>query len=147
MAITAKMFGQFLMTALRNEVDMLNDDIKIMLTTSSQTLGTTQQDTFVYKDSITAEVTGTGYTAGGISLTNKSLTYSTSNIVTFDADDVEWTTATVTARYAVLYDNTPSLDADKPLIGYIDFGQDMIATAGLFRITFDSTGIFSVTIS
>lgn len=150
MAVTAKMYGQALMQALGSgtagnapNVDWLSDTIKVMLCTSTYT---PNQDTHVFKSDVTNEVSGTGYTAGGATLANKTITYTgATNVIMLDADDTSWTTATITARYAVIYDSTPATDAARPLLGYIDFGADVVSTAGTFQITWDAAGIFTIT--
>jgi hypothetical protein len=144
MAITAKMYGQFLKMALNKEIDYDSDTIKCMLVTSSYT---PDQDAHYYKDvHVTGEANGTGYTAGGAVLTNKTVTYNAStNTIVFDADDVSWANSTVTARYAVIYDDTPS--SNKPLIGFVDFGADASSSAGTFQITWDTNGIFNIVTS
>ena len=123
-------------------VDWLNDTIKVMLCTSSYTPA---QTTHAYRSSITNEVSGTGYTSGGATLGSKTATKS-SLVVSLDAADTSWTTATITARYAVIYKDTGSSSTD-PVLGYIDFGSDQTSTAGTFTITWDSTGIFVYTVS
>lgn len=62
-------------------------------------------------------------------------------ILAFDAADVSWTTATITARYAVIYDDSPATAATKPLIGLVDFGADVSSTAATFQIVWDAIGI------
>lgn len=123
-------------------IDWLNDTIKVMLCTSSYT---PSQGTHTYRSSITNEITGTGYTAGGATLGSKTATKS-SLVVSLDAADTSWTTATITARYAVIYKDTGSSATD-PVLGYVDFGADATATAGTFSITWDSTGIIVYTVS
>lgn len=141
MAVTAKMYGNALLKALNKEVDWDTDTIKVMLCTSSYT---PDQDTHIYKSSVTNEVTGTGYTAGGATLANKTITYAGStNTIKLDADDVVWASSTITARYAVIYDDTGT-DSTSVLLGYIDFGEDKTSSAGDFKITWDSAGIFAV---
>lgn len=143
--MASKMFGQFLAKALNKEIDFDTDDIRVMLTSSAYT---PNQDTHAYKSDVTNEVTGTGYTAGGQALTSKTVTYdATNNVIVLDAADVTWASSTVTARYAVIYDNTPSTDATKPLLGYVDFVSDQSSTNGNFVITWDATGIFRITVA
>lgn len=141
MSISAKMYGNFLKLALSKQVDWSNDNIKCMLVTSSYV---PDQDAHMYKDvHVSGETNGTGYTAGGALLTNKTVSYdTTTNTIKYDADDVSWANSTVTARYAVLFDDTPS--TSKPLIGYVDFGADASSSAGTFQITWDSNGIFNI---
>lgn len=143
MAVTAKVYGRALLAALKKEMNLSTDTLKVMLCTSSYT---PDQDAHDYKNDVTAEVTGTGYTAGGATLAGVALTYDTAtNTVKLDADDVSWAGATITARYAVIYDDTPSTAATKPLIAYVDFGADVTSTGGAFAITWDAAGIATFT--
>ncbi len=145
MAVTAKLYGLALQSAFNKEIDWDSDTIKVMLCTSSYT---PDQDTHRYKSSVTNEVTGTGYTAGGATLTSPTFAYTSgTNTVTLDAADTSWANSTITARYAVIYDATPGTDATRPLIAYVDFGADVSSSAGTFQITWDAAGIFTVTVS
>ncbi len=142
----AKLYGSVVAKAFNKEIDLDSDTIKLMLLTSSYT---PNQDTHDYLDDVVAnEVTGTGYTAGGATLANKSVTYdSANNVFIFDADDVTWASSTITARYAVLYDATPGTNATRPLIGYVDFSSDQSSTSGNFTVTWDATGIVRITVA
>lgn len=143
MAVTAKLYGLFLKSLANKEIDLDTDTIKVMLTTSAYV---PNQDTHQYKSSVTNEVTGTGYTATGATLTSPAVTYDTAtNVLKFDAADTSWASSTITARYAVIYDATPATDATRPLIGYVDFGADVSSTAAAFTITWDAAGIFTIT--
>lgn len=142
--MASKAYGQFIGKALNKEIDWDTDDIKVMLVSSSYS---PNQDTHDYLDDVIAnEVSGTGYTAGGVSLTGKTNTYdAASNTIILDAADVTWANSTVTARYAVLYNNTGASNAAKPLIAYVDFVSDQSSTAGNFTITWDPAGIVRAT--
>lgn len=144
MTVSAFWYGQALSKALNKEIGFTADTIKVMLCTSTYV---PNQDTHVYKDvSVTNEVTGTGYTAGGSALTTKTIAYDgTTNIIKLDADDVTWASSTITARYAVIYDDTPA--TNKPLLGYVDFGADQSSSNGNFTITWDANGILKITVS
>jgi hypothetical protein len=147
MAVTAYWFGKAIANAFGGEteaeskrIDYLTDVIKVMLCTSTYT---PNQDTHETKADITNEVTGTGYTAGGATLANKTLSYdATTNTIKFDADDVTWASSTVTARYAVVYDSSGATDADCCLIGYVDFGEDKASNNGDFKIQWNTDGLF-----
>jgi hypothetical protein len=141
----SKLYGNFLLKALNKEVDFDSDTIKVALLTSSYT---PNQDTHDYfNDVSTNEVTGTGYTAGGITLSSKTATYdSGTNVIVLDAADVTWSSSTITARYAVVYDSTGTASTSA-LIGYVDFGSDQSSTNGNFTITWDSTGIVRITVA
>jgi len=143
--MASKLYGNFLLKALNKEVDFDSDTIKVALLTSSYT---PDQDTHDYfNDVSTYEVTGTGYTQGGITLASKTATYdSGTNVIVLDAADVTWSSSTITARYAVVYDSTGT-SSTSALIGYVDFGSDQSSTNGNFTITWDSTGIVRITVA
>ena len=144
-AVSAKFYGRAFVSAFNKEIDLDSDSIKVMLCTSTYT---PDQDTHQYKSSVTNEVTGTGYTAGGAALTSVAVTYTgASNVFALDAADTSWPSSTITARYAVVYDSTPATDATRPLICYVDFGADVSTTAGTLQITWDAAGIATVTVS
>lgn len=142
----SKLYGNFLSKALNKEVDWDSDTIKVALLTSSYT---PNQDTHDYFDDVSSyEVTGTGYTAGGATLGSKTLTYdNSSNVIVLDAADTTWSASTITARYAVVYDDSGASAGSKALIGYVDFGSDQSSTNGNFTITWDSTGIVRITVA
>ena len=81
--------------------------------------------------SSTNEVSGTNYTAKGNTLTCVDPSSSGTTALT-DFADTSWTTATITARGALIL-NTSS--ADRAVI-VLDFGADKTATAGTFSIAF-----------
>ncbi|CAB4149660.1 hypothetical protein UFOVP552_17 [uncultured Caudovirales phage] len=142
----SKLYGQFLSQALNKEIDWDTDTIKVALLTNSYT---PDQDAHNYFDDVVAnEVSGTGYTAGGNTLANKTNAYnSATNVIVLDADDTTWSSSTITARYAVVYDATPATNATRPLIGYVDFGSDQSSSNGNFTITWDATGIVRITVA
>ena len=102
------------------------DTFKIALFTSSATLDAT---TTAY--SVTNEVSGTGYTAGGNTLTVVAPTSSGTTAFT-DFNDTTWSTATITANGALIYNSTQS---DKA-VAVLAFGGDKTSTAGDFTIVF-----------
>ncbi|HEX2671778.1 MAG TPA: hypothetical protein VHM25_12940, partial [Polyangiaceae bacterium] len=126
MAITGKLFAKFPMNmgggdaAGDGPMDLLSDTIKLTLHTSTWTPN--QSTNEVKADATNELTTAGGYTALGQALASK--TYTTSSLVaSFDAADVTWTGLSVTYRYGVLWDDTPTTPAD-PLIGYVDSGGD-----------------------
>ena len=141
----SKLYGNFLLKALNKEVDFDTDTIKVALLSSSYTPDQDAHD--YYNDVSTYEVSGTGYTAGGNTLGSKTATYdSATNVIVLDAADTTWSSSTITARYAVVYDSTGT-SSTSALIGYVDFGSDQSSTNGNFTITWDSTGIVRITVA
>ena len=125
-------------------IDYLTDDIYIMLCTSSYT---PNKDTHETKADVTNEVTGsTGYTAGGMALTTKTITPGT-GVVNLNADDPEWADSYITAAYAVIYRNEGATDAEKILMGYMDFDGNKTSDGGPFTIQLDASGFLKVTVN
>lgn len=145
MAVTAFVFGQFLDHLAQKRIDLDSDTVKVALVGSGWT---PNQDTMDYFDDVTNQVTGTGYTAGGATLTGVTWSYTAgTNTWKFDAADVSWPSSTVTARYAVIYVDTAGAASADPLIAYVDFGADVSSTAGTFSIVWDAAGIFTMTVA
>lgn len=145
MAVSAKLYGLFIESLFNQEIDINTDTLKTMLCSSAYV---PNQDTHRYKSDVTNEISGAGYTAGGVGLTDVTVVYDPStHKLTFDADDAQWTGATFTARYAVIYDATPAGDSSRALIGFVDFGADISVSAGAFTVSWASTGICSVSVS
>ena len=101
---------------------------KIALYTSSATLSAA---TTAYTSS--NEVTGTGYSAGGQALTVAQVPTSSGTTAFLDFSDVTWTTATITARGALIY---LANGTTNPAVCVLDFGGDKTSTAGNFTIQF-----------
>lgn len=144
MAVTAKLYGSFPAKLANKEIDWDSDTIKVALCTSSYT---PDQDVHDYFNDVTNEVTGTGYTAGGATLASKTVTYTSgTNTQAFDAADTVWSSSTITARYAIIYESTGTASTSA-LIGYVDFGADVTSTAGDFTITWAAGGIFTIAVA
>lgn len=84
----------------------------------------------------TNEVGDSGtYSAGGGTLTNVSPTTSGTTAFT-DFADLSFTSATITARGALIYNTTPAHTYTNPTVVVLDFGSDKTSTAGTFTIQF-----------
>jgi hypothetical protein len=136
MAITQAMCTSFKQALLDGEMDFSSDTaqtFKIALYTSSATLNAT---TTAY--SATNEVSGTGYSAGGNTLTISTNPTTSGTTAFLDFADTTWSTATVTARGALIYKS----GGGDPAVAVLDFGGDKTSTSGDFQIQFptaDST--------
>ena len=109
------------------------DTFKIALSTSSATLGAS---TTAY--SASNETSGTGYTAGGNTLTVAQVPTSTSTTAWLHFADSTWAASSITARGALIYNSTQSNKA----VAVLDFGSDKSSFSGDFTIVFptaDST--------
>ena len=130
MAITQAMCTSFKSEILDEQHDLVADTLKIALYTSSASL-----DASTTAFTTSNEISGTGYSSGGVELTSR--TVSTSGTTAFfDADDPTWTSASFTARGALIYNSTNSNKA----IAVLNFGGDFTVSSGTFRIVFPAAG-------
>lgn len=83
----------------------------------------------------TGETSGTGYVAGGQALANVNPTSTGTTAFTDFADEV-WTSATFTARGAMIYNTTPAHTYTNPSVLILDFGSDKTVSAGDFTVVF-----------
>jgi hypothetical protein len=108
------------------------DTFKIALFTSSANLGAATTN---YAATGINEVTsGGGYTTGGNTLTTVAPT-SSGTTAFLDFNDTTWTTATITANGAMIYNFTQGGTAGKA-VAILAFGGDKTSTAGDFTIVF-----------
>jgi hypothetical protein len=125
-------------------IDLDSHTFKVMLTSSSYT---PSASTHTVKADVTNELsTANGYTAGGAALTSVTWT-SSGGTSTFDAANTSWTASggSITARYAVIYDDTAANDE---LVAYILLDTtpaDVTATSGNNLTITWNTGIFTLT--
>lgn len=124
MAITQAMCTSFKEELLGGIHDLDTDDIKLALFTSAATLGAS---TTAYSTS--NESTGSGYTAGGASVTGKTISVDGTTAY-FDHSDVTFSSASITARGALLYNASKANRA----IAVYDFGEDKTSSSGNFVV-------------
>ena len=108
--------------------DLDTDTIKFALYTSSASLSAS---TTAYSTS--NEVVGTNYTAGGNTLTGAVISLDSSTAIV-DFSDTSWSSATITARYGLIYNSSKT---DKA-IAVLDFVTDQTSTNGTFTVVFPS---------
>jgi hypothetical protein len=119
----------FKLALLGGEMDFSSNTsqtFKVALYTSSATL---DADTTAY--STTNEVSGTGYTALGKTITPTITTSGTTAYVDFA--DVSWTSSAITARGALIYKYDSSTN---PAIAVLDFGADKTSSSTTFAVSF-----------
>ena len=118
-------FKTELMTGTHNFTASTGNTFKLALYDNS---GSFTAATTAYTTS--NEISGSGYSAGGGTLTNITPTSSSTTAFT-DFDDLTFSTATITARGALIYNDTAAGD---PSVVVLDFGGDKTSTAGDFKI-------------
>ena len=107
------------------------DTFKIALFTNAASIGPT---TTQYTSG--SEVSGAGYTAGGLNLTGQSTTLS-GGTAFVDFADAQWAGATFTARGAMIYNSSKANRA----IMILDFGSDKVAAGSTFTVQFPSADV------
>ena len=124
MAIENTVCASFKLEQTQKLHDCINDTLKIALYIDGATLNA---DTTTYATAF--EVEGTGYTAGGVTLTNVTTALDGTTVV-YDFDDPIWAGATFTTRGALIYNSSVSNKA----IAVIDFLGDFPTAGGSFKI-------------
>jgi hypothetical protein len=122
-------------------IDLDTDTFGILLATSSYTIDKDHD----FRNDITAEVTGTGYTAGGVTLTSVTWvrTAGANGFTTFDFADPSWANATISdIRYAVLYKRRGGASSADELVCVWDLGQSITVNGTEFKLVVPTTGAF-----
>lgn len=133
-------YNTFKSEIMKKSMDLVNDTIKVALYTSSASF-VAEDDSY----STTNEVSGTGYTAGGQALASKTVTVDdTDDEGVWDAADLTWSSSTITARYAKIYDDTITTPNADQLICCIDFGSDQSSSNGNFTLQWAAEGILNI---
>jgi len=125
--------------------DLDTNTYKMVLTTSAQALDATFVGASTdcrYADLTDEVANGSGYTTGGKTLA-ATWTQATGTM-TFDVDDQAWTSSSITARYAVIYDDTT---ANKNLLAYCLLDStpaDVTTSSGTLTVTIHASGVFTL---
>ena len=129
-------YNSYFDDAARNNINVAVDTFKGMLVTSTYVA---DKDAHLKRSSVTNEVAGTGYTAGG-----QTVAMTVTKDLTNDRLDVAigapagWTGSTITARAMVVYKSRGGVATADELVAYVDFGGTVSSTAATF--TFTPTG-------
>ncbi len=133
MAITQAMATSFKVGLLDGVFDFgtgTTQVFKIALYTAAASLDST---TTAYTSSNEVSSSGTGYTAGGNTLVVSQVPTSTGTTAFLDFADSTWSSATITARGALIY---LANGTTNPAVCVLDFGSDKTSTNGDFTIIF-----------
>ncbi len=114
-------------------IDFDTDTFKVLLTTSAYTEDLDLHD---FRSDVTNEVTGTGYTAGGNTVTfTVNAVDTANNRLDITLGGTTWPSSTITARKAVYYKSRGGASSADELVAVVDFGSDVSTTAGTFTLT------------
>ena len=114
--------------------------VKLLLVTDSEA---PNFDTHNFRDDVAAEVTGTGYTTGGNTLTSTELTLA-SGVLTYDAADSAWAASTITGAMAgVGYFARGGASSADELVFLTDFVSAASSSSGTLTVQWSASGIFT----
>lgn len=120
----------------RGTIDFDTDTFKVMLVTSTYT---PNKDTHEFRSSVTNEVSASGsYAAGGGTSTVTVTKDDTNDRPDVSFGNVSFTSATITARAAVIYKSRGGASSADELVAYVDFTTDQSSTNGTFTVSFSS---------
>jgi len=125
---------------MKGDIDFSSATFKMMLLDSGYTLDLTDTQ---LGDVSANEITGTGYTAGGETLTTVTVSRSGAK-TTFDADNIVWSTATFTCRFGVIYASGTFGGLVNPIVSYVLFDDtpaDVSVTGQDFTVQIGANGI------
>jgi hypothetical protein len=118
----------------KGSIDFDTDTFKMMLVTDSYTPSKSHD----FRNDVTDEVTGAGYTTGGNAATPTVTKDNVNNRVDVSWTITSWTSSTITARAGVIYKSRGGASSADELVGYVDFGSDISSTSGTFSVTITS---------
>ena len=144
MAIVQALANTFKEDLMDTTANLEANTLKVALYDNTATLSSA---TTVYD--VANEVTGTNYTAGGEAMTGMAVTLDGSTAI-FDADNVSWANATITAQAALIYNSSTITGlTTNAAIAVLDFAGNKTSTNGTFEIQFPnanaSTALIRIT--
>jgi hypothetical protein len=146
--MASSLYTHYKKLALSGHVNLVTDTIKVMLVSGTYNGSTfANSNTHIITGDIATvhEVVDTlgSYVRGGKVLTNGTVSADTTDSEgVYDADDVSWTSSTITASGAVIY-KSGSDPTRMFLIAYVDFGGNQTSSNGTFSIVWNTEGIIN----
>lgn len=138
------LYGAAIEGIAKGNIDLDGSTFVAVLVGSGYTPGTDTHSTWA--DVSAQEISGTGYTAGGVALSGVTVTRSGAT-VTFDAADISWTSSTLTAKYVVVVKRaSTSLASGDLLLGYaeLESGGTVSTTNGTLTVNWNASGLFTI---
>jgi len=126
MAIQQGLTTSFKQQMVLGQQNLSTNTLKMALYTAFATLG---PDTTVY--SSVNEVTGAGYTAGGVTMSGVTINTSPTGVVYINFNNVVWSNASFTVRGALIYNTSQGNSS----VAVLDFGSDKTCSNQTFTVT------------
>lgn len=124
-------YNSFWNDLARGSIDLDTDTFRVMLVTSAYAF---DKDAHTKRNQVTNEVTGTGYTAGGVITTCTIAVNTTLDRTTYTFSAVNWPTSTITARGAVCYKARGGASSADELVWWNNFGTNQTSSATTFTV-------------
>jgi len=153
MAVTGHVFPQFALGLAASNITLPGGTWKVALSNAAgpvslSTSGVSTAKLFTdWTANVAAEITGTGYTAGGVAVSSPTFTAGGTNnsVATFTSGtNPSWSSASFTANQAILYQSSAST---YQLGCFWDFGGAITITAATFTLTINANGLLTATVS
>jgi len=116
----------------KGAIDFDTDTFKLILVTSSYAA---DKDSHTKRSDVTNEVSGTGYTTGGVTCACTVTKDTANDRITLSFAAASWATSTITARAAVLYKSRGGASSADELVFYNDFGANVSSADGTFTVS------------
>lgn len=152
MAVNGHIFPEYMAGVAAGNITMSSGTWKIALGNAAgpislSTSGISTAKLFTDWTAIVTEITGTGYTAGGVTVTSPTWSIGGTNnsVMTFTSGTTPtWTSSTITANQAVLYQSSA---ATIQLAAFWDFGGAVSSSGGSYTLTINASGLLTATAS
>lgn len=129
------------------QMDYLSDTMRMTLHTTTYAPNIDTNEAFA--DATNELGTANGYTANGVALANKTVSYNaTGNVTTLSADDFSWTASggSLVFRYVVLHDDSIGTGPPvKPLWGFMDDTGVTLASGSTYTVDITASGLLTIT--
>jgi hypothetical protein len=152
MAVTAHVFPEWMQGVNAGNIAMTGGTYKVALSNAAGPVGLATSGVSTAKlfsdwtANVAAEISGTGYSAGGATLGSVTFTVGGSNnsVTTWTAANPSWTSSSFTANQAIFYESSASTTQ---LICFWDFGGAIMVTSSTFSLTISGSGLLTATAS
>jgi hypothetical protein len=153
MAVTGHVFPQFIIGVGNTDINLNGGTWKMALSNTTGPVALTTSGVSTAKlftdwtSNVAAEITGTGYTAGGVTVTGLSFSAGGTDdaVSTFTtATNPAWTSASFTANQAILYESSAST---YQLAAFWDFGGAVTVSSSTFTLSINASGLLTATTS
>jgi hypothetical protein len=152
MAVTAHVFPEWMQGVNAGNIAMTGGTYKVALSDAAGPVGLATSGVSTAKlfsdwtSNVAAEISGTGYSAGGATLGSVTFTVGGSNnsVTTWTAANPSWTSSSFTANQAIFYESSASTTQ---LICFWDFGGAITVTSSTFSLTISGSGLLTATAS